>query len=245
MEKGKCKIKMIMEFERIKEDGNFIYSPEGKQEGKKGDYIIKNPHGFSFIVDKDYFEENYEIIEEKKEKEITMPEILAKNILIDTFGNLLEYLIKPTPEIDEFFNIITTKEVKPKMIEFKERKNNSSLEGELKMEERGIKSTLPEGNHLFMSVDDYKRLTNLTPYKVEDNKETEDIIKMTKYLYNESLDKSLVEKKKLLARVNDILIKNTRSTPSNMEYYLKVNKELSEEIKDIENKLKEIDNEKM
>ena len=238
MEKGKCRIKMIMGFERIEEDGEFIYSPEGKQEGKKGDYVIKNPHGFSFIVDKDYFEENYEIIEEK-EKEITMPEILAKNILENTIKKFIKEIISPSFGINDFMKIISFKE------EEKDTPEESPMEGILKMDEKDIKNILPKGNYLFLSLDDYKRLTNLAPYEAKNNKENEEILKLSQRLYKESLDKSLVEKKKLLARVNNLLTKNPSRIPSNMEYYLKVNKELSEEIKDIENKLKEIDDEKM
>lgn len=239
MEKGKCRIKMIMGFERIEEDGEFIYSPEGKQEGKKGDYVIKNPHGFSFIVDKDYFEENYEIIEEK-EKEITMPEILAKNILENTIKKFIKEIISPSFGINDFIKMMSFKEE-----EEKDTPKESPMEGELKVDEKEIKSILPKGNYLFLSLDDYKRLTDLTPYKAKNNKENEEILKLSQRLYKESLDKSLVEKKKLLARVNNLLTKNPSRIPSNMEYYLKVNKELSEEIKDIENKLKEIDDEKM
>lgn len=239
MEKGKCRIKMIMGFERIEEDGEFIYSPEGKQEGKKGDYVIKNPHGFSFIVDKDYFEENYEIIEEK-EKEITMPEILAKNILENTIKKFIKEIISPSFGINDFIKIMSFKEE-----EEKDTPKESPMEGELKVDEKEIKSILPKGNYLFLSLDDYKRLTNLAPYEAKNNKENEEILKLSQRLYKESLDKSLVEKKKLLARVNNLLTKNPSRIPSNMEYYLKVNKELSEEIKDTENKLKEIDDEKM
>lgn len=239
MEKGKCRIKMIMGFERIEEDGNFIYSPEGKQEGKKGDYIIKNPHGFSFIVDKDYFEENYEVIEEK-EKEITMPEILAKNILENTIKKFIKEIISPSFGINDFIKMMSFKEE-----EEKDTPKESPMEGELKVDEKEIKSILPNGNYLFLSLDDYKRLTNLAPYEAKNNKENEEILKLSQRLYKESLDKSLVEKKKLLARVNNLLTKDPSRIPSNMEYYLKVNKELSEEIKDIENKLKEIDDEKM
>lgn len=239
MEKGKCRIKMIMGFERIEEDGEFIYSPEGKQEGKKGDYVIKNPHGFSFMVDKDYFEENYEIIEEK-EKEITMPEILAKNILENTIKKFIKEIISPSFGINDFIKMMSFKEE-----EEKDTPKESPMEGELKVDEKEIKSILPKGNYLFLSLDDYKRLTNLAPYEAKNNKENEEILKLSQRLYKESLDKSLVEKKKLLARVNNLLTKNPSRIPSNMEYYLKVNKELSEEIKDIENKLKEIDDEKM
>ena len=124
MKKGKCRVNLILEFEKVEKD-TVVNSLTSQEIAKKGDYIIKNPHGFSFVVDKDYFKENYEVIEEEKEKEITMPEILVKNILIETFGNLLEHLTKPTPEVDEFFNFITTREVKPNMIEFKERKQNA------------------------------------------------------------------------------------------------------------------------
>lgn len=239
MEKGKCRIKMIMGFERIKEDGEFIYSPEGKQEGKKGDYVIKNPHGFSFIVDKDYFEENYEIIEEK-EKEITMPEILAKNILENTIKKFIKEIISPSFGINDFIKMMSFKEE-----EEKDTPKESPMEGELKVDEEEIKSILPKGNYLFLSLDDYKRLTDLTLYKAKNIEENKEILKLSRRLYKESLDKTLVEKKKLLARVNNLLTKNPSRIPSNMEYYLKVNKELSEEIKDIENKLKEIDDEKM
>lgn len=190
MEKGKCRIKMIMGFERIEEDGEFIYSPEGKQEGKKGDYVIKNPHGFSFIVDKDYFEENYEVIEEK-EKEITMPEILAKNILENTIKKFIKEIISPSFGINDFIKIMSFKEE-----EEKDTPKESPMEGELKVDEKEIKSVLPKGNYLFLSLDDYKRLTNLTPYEAKNNKENEEILKLSQRLYKESLDKSLVEKKK-------------------------------------------------
>lgn len=219
-------------------ESSFILQKENKKE-KKGDYVIKNPHGFSFIVDKDYFEENYEIIEEK-EKEITMPEILAKNILENTIKKFIKEIISPSFGINDFIKIMSFKEE-----EEKDTPKESPMEGELKVDEKEIKSILPKGNYLFLSLDDYKRLTNLAPYEAKNNKENEEILKLSQRLYKESLDKSLVEKKKLLARVNNLLTKNPSRIPSNMEYYLKVNKELSEEIKDTENKLKEIDDEKM
>lgn len=246
MEKGKCRVNLILEFEKAEKD-TVINNLTSQEIAKKGDYIIKNPHGFSFVVDKDYFEENYEIIEEKKEEEEeveSIPDLIVKT-LMKSYHNFVRQIIMPSFEVDEFFNFITTREEKPKMIEFKERKEDSSLEGELKIEEKDIKSTLPKGNYLFLSLDDYKRLTDLTPYKAKNNKENKEILKLSQRLYKESLDKTLVEKKKLLARVNNLLTKNPSRIPSNMEYYLKVNKELSEEIKDIENKLKEIDDEKM
>ena len=117
------------------------------------------------------------------------------------------------------------------MIEFKERKDDSSMVGELKIDEKDISYILPKGNHLFVSVDDYKRLTNLTPYEAKNNKENEEILKLSQRLYKESLDKSLVKKKKLLAIVNNILTKNPSRISSNMEYYLKTSKELRDRDK--------------
>lgn len=243
MEKGKCRVNLILEFEKAEKD-TVVNNLTSQEIAKKGDYIIKNPHGFSFVVDEEYFKENYEIIKEKKEEVESIPDLIVKT-LMRSYHEFVRQIILPSTEIDNFFNFITTRKEKPKMIEFKERKDDSPLEGELKMEEKDIKNILPKGNYLFLSLDDYKRLTNLAPYEAKNNKENEEILKLSQRLYKESLDKSLVEKKKLLARVNNLLTKNPSRIPSNMEYYLKVNKELSEEIKDIENKLKEIHNEKM
>lgn len=237
MEKGKCRVNLILEFEKAEKD-TVVNNLTSQEIARKGDYIIKNPHGFSFVVDEEYFKENYEVIEEK-EKEITMPEILAKNILENTIKKFIKEIISPSFGINDFMKILSFKE------EEKDIPKESPMEGTLKMEEKDIKNILPKGNYLFLSLDDYKRLTNLAPYEVKNNKENEEILKLSQRLYKESLNKSLVEKKKLLARVNNLLTKNPSRIPSNMEYYLKVNKELSEEIKDIENKLKEIDDEKM
>ena len=237
MEKGKCRVNLILEFEKAEKD-TVVNNLTSQEIAKKGDYIIKNPHGFSFVVDEEYFKENYEVIEEK-EKEITMPEILAKKILENTIKKFIKEIISPSFGISDFMKIMSFKE------EEKDRPKESPMKGELKVDEKEIKSILPKGNYLFLSLDDYKRLTNLAPYEAKNNKENEEILKLSQRLYKESLDKSLVEKKKLLARVNNLLTKNPSRIPSNMEYYLKVNKELSEEIKDIENKLKEIDDEKM
>lgn len=242
MEKGKCRVNLILEFEKAEKD-TVVNNLTSQEIAKKGDYIIKNPHGFSFVVDEEYFKENYEVIEEKEEVE-SIPDLIVKT-LMRSYHNFVRQIVLPSTEIDNFFNFITTREEKPKMIEFKGRKDDSPMEGELKVDEKEIKSILPKGNYLFLSLDDYKRLTNLAPYEAKNNKENEEILKLSQRLYKESLDKSLVEKKKLLARVNNLLTKNPSRIPSNMEYYLKVNKELSEEIKDIENKLKEIDDEKM
>lgn len=231
MKKGKCRIKMIMGFERIEEDGNFIYSPEGKQEGKKGDYVIKNPHGFSFIVDKDYFEENYEIIEEK-EKEITMPEILAKNILENTIKKFIKEIISPSFGINDFIKMMSFKE------EEKDTPKESPMEGELKVDEKEIKSILPKGNYLFVSAEDFKRLTNLTPYKEEHTDKSQEVSRDT-------LEKLLKERIALRKRITELLTKNPSRIPSNIDFNLKVQKELIEEIKELENKLKEIDDEKM
>lgn len=240
MKKGKCRVNLILDFEKTEKDTT-INSLTGQEIAKKGDYIIKNPHGFSFVVDEEYFKENYEIIEEEKEKEITMPEILVKNILIETFGNLLEYLTKPTPEIDNFFNFITTREEKPKMIEFKERKDDSSMVGVLKIDEKDISYVLPKGNYLFVSVDDYKRLTNLTPYKEEHTDKSQEVERDT-------LEKLLKERMALRVRIKELLTKNPSRIPSNIDFNLKVQKEIIEEIKEIEKnleKFKEKDNEKM
>lgn len=243
MEKGKCRVNLILEFEKAEKE-TVVNHLTSQEIAKKGDYIIKNPHGFSFVVDEEYFKENYEVIEEKEEEEGSIPDLIVKT-LMKSYHNFVRQIILPSSEVDDFLRFVATGEIKPKMIEYKERKEDSPLEGELKMEEKDIKSTLPKGNYLFVSAEDFKRLTNLTPYEAKNNKENEDILKMTKRLYKESLDKPLVEKKKLLARVNNLLTKNPSRIPSNMEYYLKVQKELIEEIKDIENKLKEIDDEKM
>lgn len=234
MEKGKCRIKMIMGFERIEEDGEFIYSPEGKQEGKKGDYVIKNPHGFSFIVDKDYFEENYEIIEEK-EKEITMPEILAKNILENTIKKFIKEIISPSFGINDFMKIISFKE------EEKDTPEESPMEGILKMDEKDIKNILPKGNYLFLSLDDYKRLTNLTPYNEGHTDKSQEVSRDT-------LEKLLKERIALRKRITELLTKNPSRIPSNIDFNLKVQKELIEEIKEIEKyleKFKEEGNAKM
>ena len=235
MEKGKCRIKMIMGFERIEEDGEFIYSPEGKQEGKKGDYVIKNPHGFSFIVDKDYFEENYEIIEEK-EKEITMPEILAKNILENTIKKFIKEIISPSFGINDFIKMMSFKEE-----EEKDTPKESPMEGELKVDEKEIKSILPKGNYLFVSAEDFKRLTNLTPYKEEHTDKSQEVSRDT-------LEKLLKERIALRKRITELLTKNPSRIPSNIDFNLKVQKELIEEIKEIEKdleKFKEEANEKM
>ena len=235
MEKGKCRIKMIMGFERIEEDGEFIYSPEGKQEGKKGDYVIKNPHGFSFIVDKDYFEENYEVIEEK-EKEITMPEILAKNILENTIKKFIKEIISPSFGINDFIKIMSFKEE-----EEKDTPKESPMEGELKVDEKEIKSILPKGNYLFLSLDDYKRLTNLTPYNEEHTDKSQEVSRNT-------LEKLLKERIALRKRITELLTKNPSRIPSNIDFNLKVQKELIEEIKEIEKdleKFKEEENAKM
>lgn len=249
MEKGKCRVNLILEFERAEKD-TVINNLTSQEIAKKGDYIIKNPHGFSFVldeqfvVDEEYFKENYEVIEEEKEKEITMPEILAKKILENTIQKFIKEIISPSFGINDFMKLISFKEDN-KMIDFKERKEDSPLEGELKMDEKDIKNILSKGNYLFLSLEDYKRLTNLTPYEAKNNNENEEISKLSQRLYKESLDKSLVGKKKLLSILNDRLTRNPSRIPSNIDYYLKTCKELSEEIKDIENKLKEIDDEKM
>lgn len=235
MEKGKCRIKMIMGFERIEEDGEFIYSPEGKQEGKKGDYVIKNPHGFSFIVDKDYFEENYEIIEEK-EKEITMPEILAKNILENTIKKFIKEIISPSFGINDFIKMMSFKEE-----EEKDTPKESPMEGELKVDEKDIKNILPKGNYLFLSLDDYKRLTNLTPYNEEHTDKSQEVSRDT-------LENLLKERIALRKRITELLTKNPSRIPSNIDFNLKVQKELIEEIKEIEKyleKFKEEENAKM
>lgn len=246
MEKGKCRVNLILEFEKAEKD-IVINNLTSQEIAKKGDYIIKNPHGFSFVVDEEYFKENYEVIEEKEEEEEeveSIPDLIVKT-LMRSYHNFVRQIVLPFTEIDNFFNFITTREEKPKMIEFKGRKDDSPMEGELKIEEEEIKNILPKGNYLFLSLDDYKRLTNLAPYEAKNNKENEEILKLSQRLYKESLDKSLVEKKKLLARVNNLLTKNPSRIPSNIDFNLKVQKELIEEIKDIENKLKEIDDEKM
>lgn len=244
MEKGKCRVNLILEFEKAEKD-TVVNNLTSQEIAKKGDYIIKNPHGFSFVVDEEYFKENYEVIEEEKKEDEeveSIPDLIVKT-LMRSYHNFVRQIITPSSEIDKFFDFITTREEKPKMIEFKERKNDSPMKSELKIDEKDISYTLPKGNHLFISLDDYKRLTNLSSYKVEDSEEG--ILKMTKHLYKESLEKSIKEKKDLLFKINERLTKNPSRISSNMDYYLKTYKELTDEIKEIENKLKEIDDEKM
>lgn len=147
----------------------------------------------------------------------------------------------PSFEVDEFFNFITTREEKPKMIEYKERKEDSPLEGELKLEERDISYVLPKGNYLFLSLDDYKRLTNLTPYNEEHTDKSQEVSRDT-------LEKLLKERIALRKRITELLTKNPSRIPSNIDFNLKVQKELIEEIKEIEKyleKFKEEENAKM
>ena len=229
MKKGKCRVNLILEFEKVEKD-TVINNITGQEIiAKKGDYIIKNPHGFSFVLDEEYFKENYEIIEEKKEEEESTSFLMVK-ALMRAYRDFIREIITPSPEIDEFFNLITSREIKPKMIEFKERKDDSPVVGKLKIEEKDISYILPKGNYLFVSLDDYKRLTNLTPYKEEHTDKNQEVSK-------ETLENLLKERMALRARIGELLTFN-----------LKVQKELIEEIKDLEKRLKifkEKDDEKM
>lgn len=242
MEKGKCRVNLILEFEKAEKD-TVINNLTSQEIAKKGDYIIKNPHGFSFVVDEEYFKENYEVIEEEKKEDEeveSIPDLIVKT-LMRSYHNLVRQIILPSTEIDKFFNFIITREVKPKMIEFKERKEDSSLEGELKIEEKDISYVLPKGNYLFLSLDDYKRLTNLTPYNEEHTDKSQEVSRDT-------LEKLLKERIALRKRITELLTKNPSRIPSNIDFNLKVQKELIEEIKEIEKdleKYKEEENAKM
>lgn len=234
MEKGKCRVNLILEFEKAEKD-TVINNLTSQEIAKKGDYIIKNPHGFSFVVDEEYFKENYEVIEEEKEKEITMPEILAKNILENTIKKFIKEIISPSFGINDFMKILSFKE------EEKDIPKESPMEGTLKMEEKEIKSILPKGNYLFLSLDDYKRLTNLTPYNEEHTDKSQEVSRDT-------LEKLLKERIALRKRITELLTKNPSRIPSNIDFNLKVQKELIEEIKEIEKyleKFKEEENAKM
>ena len=113
--------------------------------------------------------------------------------------------------------------------------------GKLKIEEKDISYVLPKGNYLFVSVEDYKRLTNLSPYKEEHTDKNQEVSRDT-------LEKLLKERASLKAKINVLLTEKPSTIPSNAEYYLKVQKELSEEIEYLEKKLKlfkEEDDEKM
>lgn len=233
MEKGKCRVNLILEFEKAEKD-TVVNNLTSQEIAKKGDYIIKNPHGFSFVVDEEYFKENYEVIEEK-EKEITMPEILAKNILENTIKKFIKEIISPSFGINDFIKIISFKEEK------KDTPKESPMKGELKVDEKDIKNILPKGNYLFLSLDDYKRLTNLTPYNEEHTDKNQEISRDT-------LEKLLKERIALRKRITELLTKNPSRIPSNIDFNLKVQKELIEEIKEIEKyleKFKEEENAKM
>lgn len=240
MEKGKCRVNLILEFEKAEKE-TVVNHLTSQEIAKKGDYIIKNPHGFSFVVDEEYFKENYEVIEEKKEEEEeSIPDLIVKT-LMKSYHNFVRQIILPSSEVDDFLRFVATGEIKPKMIEFKERKEDSPLEGELKMEERDIKSTLPKGNYLFVSAEDYKRLTNLAPYKEEHTDKNQEVSRDT-------LENLLKERIALRKRITELLTKNPSRIPSNIDFNLKVQKELIEEIKEIEKyleKFKEEANEKM
>ena len=235
MKKGKCRVNLILEFEKAEKD-TVINNLTSQEIAKKGDYIIKNPHGFSFVVDEEYFKENYEVIEEaKEEKEITMPEILAKNILENTIKKFIKEIISPSFGISDFMKIMSFKE------EEKDNPKESPMEGTLKMDEKDIKGILPKGNYLFLSLDDYKRLTNLTPYNEEHTDKSQEVSRDT-------LEKLLKERIALRKRITELLTKNPSRIPSNIDFNLKVQKELIEEIKEIEKdleKFKEEANEKM
>ena len=233
MEKGKCRVNLILEFEKAEKD-TVINNLTSQEIAKKGDYIIKNPHGFSFVVDEEYFKENYEVIEEK-EKEITMPEILAKNILENTIKKFIKEIISPSFGISDFMKIMSFKE------EEKDIPKESPMEETLKMDEKDISYVLPKGNYLFLSLDDYKRLTNLTSYNEEHTDKSQEVSRDT-------LEKLLKERIALRKRITELLTKNPSRIPSNIDFNLKVQKELIEEIKEIEKdleKFKEEANEKM
>lgn len=242
MEKGKCRVNLILEFEKAEKD-TVINNLTSQEIAKKGDYIIKNPHGFSFVVDEEYFKENYEVIEEEKKEDEeveSIPDLIVKT-LMRSYHNLVRQIVLPSTEIDKFFNFIITREEKPKMIEFKEKKDDSPLEGELKMDEKDISYVLPKGNYLFLSLDDYKRLTNLTPYNEEHTDKSQEVSRDT-------LEKLLKERIALRKRITELLTKNPSRIPSNIDFNLKVQKELIEEIKEIEKdleKFKEEENAKM
>lgn len=242
MEKGKCRVNLILEFEKAEKD-TVVNNLTSQEIAKKGDYIIKNPHGFSFVVDEEYFKENYEVIEEEKKEDEeveSIPDLIVKT-LMRSYHNLVRQIVLPSTEIDKFFNFIITREEKPKMIEYKEKKDDSPLEGELKMDEKDISYVLPKGNYLFLSLDDYKRLTNLTPYNEEHTDKSQEVSRDT-------LEKLLKERIALRKRITELLTKNPSRIPSNIDFNLKVQKELIEEIKEIEKdleKFKEEANEKM
>lgn len=242
MEKGKCRVNLILEFEKAEKD-TVINNLTSQEIAKKGDYIIKNPHGFSFVVDEEYFKENYEVIEEEKKEDEeveSIPDLIVKT-LMRSYHNLVRQIVLPSTEIDKFFNFIITREEKPKMIEYKEKKDDSPLEGELKMDEKDISYVLPKGNYLFLSLDDYKRLTNLTPYNEEHTDKSQEVSRDT-------LEKLLKERIALRKRITELLTKNPSRIPSNIDFNLKVQKELIEEIKEIEKyleKFKEEENAKM
>lgn len=235
MEKGKCRVNLILEFEKAEKD-TVINNLTSQEIAKKGDYIIKNPHGFSFVVDEEYFKENYEVIEEaKEEKKITMPEILAKKILENTIKKFIKEIISPSFGINDLMKMMSFKE------EEKDTPKESPMEGELKVDEKEIKSILPKGNYLFLSAEDFKRLTNLTPYNEEHTDKSQEVSRDT-------LEKLLKERIALRKRITELLTKNQSRIPSNIDFNLKVQKELIEEIKEIEKyleKFKEEGNAKM
>lgn len=242
MEKGKCRVNLILEFEKAEKD-TVVNNLTSQEIAKKGDYIIKNPHGFSFVVDEEYFKENYEVIEEEKKEDEeveSIPDLIVKT-LMRSYHNLVRQIVLPSTEIDKFFNFIITREEKPKMIEYKEKKDDSPLEGELKMDEKDISYVLPKGNYLFLSLDDYKRLTNLTPYNEEHTDKSQEVSRDT-------LEKLLKERIALRKRITELLTKKPSRIPSNIDFNLKVQKELIEEIKELEKdleKFKEEENAKM
>ena len=103
MEKGKCRVNLILEFEKAEKD-TVINNLTNQEIAKKGDYIIKNPHGFSFVVDEEYFKENYEVIEEKKEEEESIPDLIVKT-LMKSYHNFVRQIILPSSEVDDFLKI--------------------------------------------------------------------------------------------------------------------------------------------
>ena len=87
MKKCKSKKELIFNFEVLEKDMN-VANKVDIQQGEKGDYVIHFPNGSFFIMSEEFFNNTFEIVEEKNKSYLEILEEFMENNKSDYAKNL-------------------------------------------------------------------------------------------------------------------------------------------------------------
>lgn len=87
MKKCKSKKELIFNFEVLEKDMN-VANKVDIQQGEKGDYVIHFPNGSFFLMSEEFFNNTFEIVEEKNKSYLEILEEFMENNKSDYAKNL-------------------------------------------------------------------------------------------------------------------------------------------------------------